>query len=227
MVRMLVTELGCNPEVLTKNGDTAVLIAARECHSNVVRALVGELGACPDVKNKAGISPFVAAAYAGDKETCRILLEHGAQSSSQHLPCISSLRHLGHHGIVQLIESLQRIQRMARAGCVHHLQDLVKSAEDSLAIQWVGMLPGPAAKELDQWAQSALHDSARCFMALFGPVGKHNELSYRFVVGHDGLPHVSKAIVSYLVYKDRGVRKKIRDLAKELQNKLRGGKKNL
>jgi ankyrin repeat protein len=220
MVRLLVTELGCDPEVLTNNGDTAVLIAARGSHHSVVQALVGELGAQPDIANRDGITPFIAAAYAGDEVTCRTLLSYGASVTSRHLPCISSLQHLGHHSVVRLINVVHNMQRLARSGHVQLIKEkVVESSAGYLPppVQWVQLLPRPAVQELLFWAQGTLQDSSLCFMALFGPVGADDTNSFRSMVGHDGLSHVVKLIASFVVHDEAMVRENIRELARGLK----------
>lgn len=217
IVRLLVIELGCNPEVVTNNGDTAVLIAARECHHNVVQVLVDELGAHPDVPNKAGITPFVAAAYAGHVATCCTLLNHGASASFRHLPNLSSLKSLGHYSVIQLIGDLRSMQELACSGQVQPIKKAVVEIEYlPPPVKWVNMLSHSTRQELLAWAKDTLQDSAACYMALFGPVQSHDNKGFRSVVGHDGFPNVTNLIVSFIVHKKAKVRENIRILSYSL-----------
>ena len=217
IVRLLVSDLGCSPEVLTNNGDTAVLIAARECHHDVVKVLVGDLQAQPDLPNKAGITPFIAAAYAGDVAICCTLLNHGASASSRHLPNMSSLESLGHHSVIQLINEVQTLQQLVFSGQIQSIKQAVIEAEYlPPPVQWIKLLSCCARRELLAWAQDTLQDSTCCFMALFGPVHSYDKIdkkSFRSVVGHDGFPNVVNLIASFLVHKKAKVRENIRMLS--------------
>ena len=65
---------GMSPEVKNQDGETPLLLAARNDHASAVRALL-ERGADPNAKDKKGVTPLMRAVLKGSVETVRTVLE--------------------------------------------------------------------------------------------------------------------------------------------------------
>ena len=60
------------------HGETLVWIAARYGHTEMVRMLVQDFGVLVDTADARGVTPLIAAAWHGPFETCRMLVQCGA-----------------------------------------------------------------------------------------------------------------------------------------------------
>ena len=77
----LLVEHGADPNVAKRNGETALMEAARGGHMEVCRLLV-EHGADPNAATSDDVTALMWAAQRGHIEVCRLLVEHGADPSA-------------------------------------------------------------------------------------------------------------------------------------------------
>jgi ankyrin repeat protein len=89
--------------------------------------------------------------------------------------------------------------------------------------QWVPVLPPDARAELSDWVTSLMSDSSACYAAFFRPINceeEEEEDSFpsssatcllRDQIGHDGIIHIRRLVISYLVVHNPKTRKIIRE----------------
>ena len=76
IVRLLV-ESGADPNATTDDGDTVLLLAAKENHTEAIITLLDN-GASVNMSDRVGVTPLMIASYYGHCDAARALLDGGA-----------------------------------------------------------------------------------------------------------------------------------------------------
>lgn len=79
-----------HPNLQNNSGITALMVAAKAGHTEVVRVLL-EGGADPNIQDTTGVTTLMAAAQAGRTEVARVLLEGGADPNIQDKEGLTAL----------------------------------------------------------------------------------------------------------------------------------------
>jgi hypothetical protein len=151
----------------------------------------------------------------------------------------------GHVAIYSMLKDVCRMQSMANEGDVAGLQRAVTCSPGGHLtlqelsyrvppIQWVPLLENnfAARVSLELWVDRSQADSTACYTALYLPVVVPQQdsrdmterdqmsqpLRHLHQVTHDGLLHIRKLVVSFLVFPGQAVRKQLRELWIFLQN---------
>jgi ankyrin repeat protein len=98
------------------NGQTALILAASNGHSEVVRALLSsDLASRHEVKEcDRNVSAIILAVYNGHEETARVLIDGGAEFNLHHLHSGAALIHAADTGCVGLVRLLLRVGKRER-----------------------------------------------------------------------------------------------------------------
>ena len=83
------------------HGETLVWIAARYGHTEMVRMLVQDFGVLVDTADARGVTPLIAAAWHGPFETCRMLVQCGADVNAADAVGVTPLIAAAWHGHLQ------------------------------------------------------------------------------------------------------------------------------
>ncbi|CAI8050724.1 Putative ankyrin repeat protein MM_0045, partial [Geodia barretti] len=116
---------GVNVNVFDRDGDSALMWAARKGRTEVVSLLL-EAGANTNLQNKIGFSPLMFAARKGGTEVVSLLLEAGANTNLQNKSGYSALMMAAVYGRTEVVSLLQE------AGANTDLQN--KNGESALTI---------------------------------------------------------------------------------------------
>ena len=94
-----------HPNLQNNSGITALMVAAKAGHTEVVRVLL-EGGADPNIQDTTGVTALMAAAQAGHTEVVRVLLEGGADPNIQNKEGLTALMYAAHLGTLGEVETL-------------------------------------------------------------------------------------------------------------------------
>jgi ankyrin repeat protein len=100
----------CNPNVVTRDGDSAMLAACRLGLTSIVPLLLLE-GANPNQCNRAGATPLHWAVRNGMKDIAAALLVHGADPFAENARgtnCVHAASLNGHTDMIELLMSAER-----------------------------------------------------------------------------------------------------------------------
>lgn len=84
-------------------------------------------------------------------------------------------------------------------------------------MHWVPVLPPVARAELTAWVSSSISDSSACYAAFFCPLicGNFPSSSATYLlrekIGHNGIIHIRRLVISFLVAHNPATRKIIRE----------------
>jgi serine/threonine-protein phosphatase 6 regulatory ankyrin repeat subunit B len=88
------------------HGETLVWIAARYGHTEMVQMLVQDFGVLVDTADARGVTPLIAAAWYGPFETCRMLVECGANVNAAEAGGVTPLIAAAWHGPLEACRML-------------------------------------------------------------------------------------------------------------------------
>lgn len=100
---------GANPNAMTPNGNTALILAASVNDLYAIKALL-QYGAKINAQNHVGVTPLIAASSSGYKEAIVLLLQSGADiclRAANHLDAAQTAEAWGNHETAMFLQNYQ------------------------------------------------------------------------------------------------------------------------
>jgi len=220
IVEALIDQGSADPNQCRESDEwTPLMIAIDEGQDAVVERLLRH-GAKVDLRSIDGMNPLGMAATAGSDSIVQTLLEHGvdieAKIGGNAETALELARAADHTGVVELLKRVEIARSDAYNGRFDRFRDAIASGSlPAPIIQWAPYVPPPAWNQLISWVAGSLADSRACYVALFHSADGNvvnSELSLRAIT-HDGLIHIRRVLISYLVYPRENTRRLLREVA--------------
>ena len=118
--------------------------------------------------------------------------------------------------VADLIDAQKKARSAAREGNLKHFYlEIAEGALHAPLVQWIPVLPPAARAEFSAWVLSSLKDMSACYAAFFRPITTFTHSSVtcllRNQIGHDGICHIRRIIISYLGFHKSKTRKIIHE----------------
>jgi hypothetical protein len=210
----LLLKRGADANLAACDGSTPLLHAAEQGYLSIVELLL-DYGANLDIIGPTDLPPLYEAAINGHLDVVRLLLEHGADLHFEDVAeIIDDIDANGYFEISNLLSSCQEAKEEAEEGHVEFFVEEVKAGTLAAPIlQWEPHMPRGARRRLSAWISSSLTDSSACYAALFRPIASPGKMLLRASVAHDGMHHIPRLILSFLVYPNADTRRIICEMA--------------
>lgn len=161
-----------------------------------------------------GLTIFQMCLFFGDIGIVNLLLEYGANVEDGQLDLL-----LGYpavpNAMVDLINAQKRTRSSALKGAKHLYLEIEGGTLQASLAQWIPVLPLEARSEFSAWVSSSISDSSACYAAFFRPITTFTSSTatclLRNQIGHDGISHIRRLVISYLVFPNPKTRKIIHE----------------
>jgi hypothetical protein len=221
LVVQMVLNYGADVNQVNKNGNTALATAVHYGNLAVVQmvlqhgAFVNQVALRAENGSHTGftLSAFKKSLFIRKLEIANLLLQYGGNVEDKQLDCPMFRSNLA---VADLIDAQKKARSAAREGDLTHFYlEIEEGTLHAPLVQWIPVLPPAARAEFSAWVLSSMKDSSACYAAFFRPITTFMHSSatclLRDQIGHDGISHIRRLVISYLVFHNPKTRKIIHE----------------